>query len=119
MTEIFKDPAFHFIWLEVGDLPTSVDFYRQVLGFPVQDESGTFGVVHLEHGQVYLSPGTPKPFSGYIAIAVPDVERLRQRLLAHGLPVTEVIDEGWAQYINVIDPNGYRLILLQPTTEAG
>lgn len=117
MAETLQDPSFHFIWLEVSDLLRTVDFYREMLGFPVQDETGAFGIVHLAHGQIYLSPGTPRPFSGYFAIAVPDIEAMRQRLLQQGIQAPEPTDEGWARYLNLVDPDGYRLILLQPAEE--
>ena len=115
----YSDPSLHFLWLEVTDLRTSVDFYRETLGFPVQEDvpgatPGAFAIVHLAQTRIYLAPGAPRGMGMHIAIAVPDVDALHQRLVAHGVKAPPVLDEGWARYINLLDPDGYRLYLLRP-----
>ncbi len=114
MSTPFSEPSLHFLWLEVTDLRKSVDFYRETLGFPVQDDVGQFAIVHLAQSKIYLAPGAPRGLGMYVAIAVPDIEVLSQRLRLHGLAVAAPVDEGWARYINIMDPDGYRLLLLQP-----
>jgi catechol 2,3-dioxygenase-like lactoylglutathione lyase family enzyme len=108
-----SEPSLHFLWLEVTDLQRSVDFYRETLGFPVQDQPGPFAIVHLGQAPLYLAPGAPRGLGLYIAIAVPDIEAMYRRLDERRYPVAPPVDEGWARYLNVIDPDGYRLILLQ------
>ncbi len=114
-----REPSLHFLWLEVTDLRKSVDFYRETLGLPVQDEAlgaapGAFAIVHLAQQKIYLAPGAPRGMGMYIAIALPDIDAMHQRLLAHGLSVPPPVDEGWARYINLFDPDHYHLLLLQP-----
>ena len=114
-----SDPSLHFLWLEVTDLRTSIDFYREILGFPVQDEvpgaaPGAFAIVHLAQTRLYLAPGAPRGMGMHIAIAIADVDAMHQRLLDHGVKAPPPVDEGWARYINLLDPDGYRLYLLKP-----
>lgn len=109
-----QNPSLHFLWLEVTDLRQTVDFYRETLGFPVQDDAGAFAIVHLAQTKIYLAPGAPRGLGMYIAIAVADIDAFCQRLRLHGLAAPAPIDEGWAKYINLMDPDGYRLLLLQP-----
>lgn len=115
MSEPVYEPSLHFLWLEVTDLQRSVDFYRETLGFPVQGDPGPFAIVHLGRAPLYLAPGAPRGLGLYIAIAVPDIEAMYRRLSERRYPTSPPVDEGWARYLNVTDPDGYRLILLQPT----
>ncbi len=117
MTPPYQDPRLQFLWLLVQNLRSSVDFYRDVLGFPVQDEVGNFAVVHLANSQLYLAPGQPAGEGLQIAIAVPDVDALQQRLSAHQINLSAPVDAGWARYLELNDPDGYHLILLQPHTD--
>ena len=114
MSSPAQDPSLHFLWLEVSDLRKSVDFYRDTLGFPVQDDGGAFAIVHLAQAKIYLAPGAPRGMGMYIAIAVNNIDTFSQRLRLHSLAVTAPVDEGWAKYINLLDPDGYRLLVLQP-----
>ena len=109
------EPTLHFVWLEVSDLARSVDYYRAVLGFPVQEQPGNLAVVHLGNSKLYLAAGRPLPASVFVAIAVPNLDERLSRLREHGVHAPEPTDEGWARYVNLLDPDGYRLILLQET----
>lgn len=114
MSSPTQDPSLHFLWLEVTDLRKSVDFYRETLGFPVQDDVSAFAIVHLAQSKIYLAPGAPRGLGMYIAIAIADIEAFCQRLRLRGLAVAAPVDEGWAKYVNLMDPDGYRLLVLQP-----
>lgn len=114
MSSPAQNPSLHFLWLEVTDLARSVDYYRDTLGFPVQDDSNTFAIVHLAESKIYLAPGAPRGLGMYIAIAIADIDAFCQRLRLRGLAVAAPIDEGWAKYVNLTDPDGYRLLVLQP-----
>ena len=118
MTPSYQDPHLQFLWLQVQNLRSSVDFYRDTLGFPVQDEFDNFAVVHLANSQIYLAPGPPASGCLQIAIAVPDVDALRQRLSTHQIYLSAPTDAGWARYLEMNDPDGYHLILLQPHTDS-
>lgn len=117
MSLIKKDPSLHFIWLEVSDIQRSIDFYRETLGLPVEGDHESFATVHLANSKLYLAPGMPLGMNMYIALAVPDIDAMHERLLSHDMSVSEPINEGWARYINLIDPDGYRLLLLDPVAE--
>ncbi len=110
-------PALHFVWLEVSDLSRSSVFYGQTLGLPVQETEGAFVVVTLHGASLYLAPGHPTPGNMYLAIAVADIDLLYQHLLEQGLDVSSPQDEGWARYLELTDPDGYRLLLLTPAQE--
>jgi len=112
----YRDPELHFLWMEVSNLTQAVWFYREVLGFPVQDDTPDLAVVHLANSKLYLAPGSPRGLGLHIALAVDDIDRMAARLRDHGLSVDSPVDEGWARHISFTDPEGYRLILLQPTT---
>jgi catechol 2,3-dioxygenase-like lactoylglutathione lyase family enzyme len=115
MTEQETRPALQFIWLEVADLARAAAFYGEALGFPVVEETDAFVVIDLAGPQLYLALGAPNPGSMYLAIAVPDIDLLYQRMLEAGLKVASPQEEGWARYIEYTDPDGYRLLLLTPT----
>jgi len=105
-------PSLHFVWLEVSDLPRSRSFYGDELGFSVDESNDAFIVVSLGASSLYLAQGRPTPTSMYLAIAVPDIDQLYQRLLERGMDAPSPTDEGWARYIELADPDGYRLLLL-------
>ena len=117
MAATYQDPDLAFVWLEVSNLSHSVNFYRQTLGFPVTDETGAFAIVHLAHTRIYLGQGAPRGMGMYLAINVPDVDAKAEYMRRNGLAVTAPIDEGWARYLDVIDPDGYRLLIMQIASE--
>ncbi len=114
MTTKTVQPTLQFVWLEVTDLNRAADFYGGSLGFPIVEETDAFIVVDLDATRLYLASGRPSPGSMYLAIAVPDIDLLYQRMLEAGLKVASPQDEGWARYIEYQDPDGYRLLLLTP-----
>jgi len=105
-------PSLHFVWLEVSDLSRSRFFYGDKLGFSVDESNDAFIVASLGASSLYLAQGQPAAASMYLAIAVPDIDLLYQRLLARGVKAPTPTDEGWARYIELTDPDGYRLLLL-------
>ena len=111
-------PALQFVWLEVSDLARAREFYGETLGLPVQETGGEFLMVSLAGAFLYLAPGYPTPGNMYLAIAVPDIDLLYQHLLEQGEEVASPEDEGWARYIEMTDPDGYRLLLLTPAEDA-
>ncbi len=117
MPPINSDPALHFVWLEVSDLERSIDFYRETLGLVVQEDTDRFAIVKLTNSKLYLAPGRPLGMNMYIAIAVSNIDIMHERLIDHNMNVNAPTDEGWARYINLIDPDGYRLLLLEPAEE--
>jgi len=117
MPPINTDPSLHFIWLEVSDLKRSIHFYRETLGLVIEQESDSFAIVELNNSKLYLAPGRPLGMHMYIAIAVNNIDIMYERLLDHDINISAPTDEGWARYINLIDPDGYKLLLLEPDAE--
>ena len=109
-------PALQFVWLTVSDLNRSVRFYSDTLKFPVQVQNNAFAIVQLGESALYLAVGEATPGNMHLAISVEDVDAFHQQLQAQGLPVTPPEDEGWARYINLLDPDGYQLLILTRTT---
>ncbi len=117
MTHPNAQPVLQFVWLQVADLTRAREFYGDTLGLPVTAPGSDFIVVDLGETSLYLAAGKPQPASMYLAIAIPDIDLLYQRLLEQGLDVASPQDEGWARYIELTDPDGYQLLLLTPTEE--
>lgn len=107
-------PALQFVWLEVSDLDRARTFYGQTLGLPVQENGDAFVVASLQGADLYLAPGSPTPGNMYLAIAVADIDQFHQQLVAKGLDLPAPSDEGWARYIELTDPDGYRLLFFTP-----
>ncbi|RME85101.1 MAG: VOC family protein [Caldilineae bacterium] len=113
-----RDPELAFIWLEVSDLQRAVEFYRGPLGLPVQEPRQNLAIVHLGNTRIYLAAGTPREGGMYLALSFADVDALHRRLQEYDIPAKPPIDEGWARYIDVTDPDGHRLLLMGPPTSS-
>lgn len=122
--------------LQVFDMPTSVRFYRDVLGFeiiassPREGDHFDWGLLRLNNTHVMLNtayeqdsrPDRPVPtqVSAHgdtcLYFRCPDVEGAYQHLLAHGIDVKEpkVAPYGMKQ-LYVSDPDGYGLCFQWPT----
>jgi glyoxylase I family protein len=120
--------------LQVFDMPTSIHFYRDILGFEVVNTSRPgehFGWALLRlHGvelmlnTAYESDQRPLvPDPNRIAahadtglyFACPDVEGAYQQLRAKGLDVKQpVIQTYGMKQLNVTDPDGYNLCFQWP-----
>jgi glyoxylase I family protein len=121
--------------LQVFDMPTSVRFYRDVLGFEVvqtsQREGDQFdwGLLRLNDAEVMLNTAyeqeyrPPGPDSARVAahrdtclyFGCPDVDAVYRHLRAHGMDVQEpkVAPYGMKQ-LYVDDPDGYGLCFQWP-----
>lgn len=124
--------------LAVFDMPASIRFYRDVLGFELADTSAPgddFGwaLLRRDGTEVMLNsafePGRrpPEPDSARIAahgdvtiyFGCPDVEGAYEHLRAHGVEVRppEVASYGMKQ-LYVRDPDGFGLCFQWPAAEA-
>jgi glyoxylase I family protein len=122
---------------EVFDMPTSIAFYRDVLGFQVISTSGpapNFGWALLSLNGVELMlntaydegkrPSTPDParFAAHSDTAIyfgcPDLDAAYTHLRARSIPVKEprVAHYGMKQ-LYVSDPDGYNLCFQWPATQ--
>ena len=106
------------LWLR--DLPRSVDFLTQVLGFEVADQNEKIIRVGINGGgpgksmDLIHTPDAAKGVNGlgtvhHVAMAIPDGESqldVRARLVEMGFQVTEVRDRQYFQSIYFREPGG-------------
>jgi glyoxylase I family protein len=118
--------------LQVYDMPRSVRFYRDVLGFEVHSTSPVLGQdrfhwAWLQLGGAELMLNTAYEFDNerpaepdrsrsaahndtVLYFACPDIEDAYQELCAKGVPVKEPVITGYGmKQIYVEDPDGYAL----------
>ena len=129
--------ALHGIWplLQVFDMPTSLAFYRDVLGFVVKQtappaaevEGDQFGWVWLMHGETELMlntaydpdevrPGLPDAArvaahgDTALFIGCPDVDGLYQHVLSRGVSADPPEITGYGMHkLELRDPDGFVL----------
>jgi predicted enzyme related to lactoylglutathione lyase len=106
-----------FIWLEVNSIKESIEFYRDMLGLPVDDsdaegeppmatvKAGKLKVILAEEFKPMITRG--RGINLFINIS--DVDQYYQELKSRGMRLEPPADEGWGgRFITVKDPDGYR-----------
>jgi catechol 2,3-dioxygenase len=121
------------VHLKVSDLDRAEAFYRDVLGFEVQqhfDSSAAFlsaGGYHHHIGlNIWQSRGGPPPAPGttglfHLAILYPtraDLATAVKRVLEQGVPLTGASDHGVSEAIYLHDPDGNGIELYRDRDEA-
>ncbi len=110
--------------LSVSDLPASIAFYTQRLGFRVGFTAGDpirIAGVGLGFGSIHLRQGTPSPTSAGVYLVVDDVDGLYEQQRSNGVSIASAPARkpwGLREY-EVRDPDGYTLTFGQhvPATE--
>ena len=123
--------------LNVRDMKTSVDFYKDVLGFEVAverpDGSGTFftcGKIHHDLALFQAPPDAAPVTSGglglnHMALQVEDFDTLKEfyhHLNDSGVEIDRTTDHGMSRSIYLNDPDGNGIELFcnsQDTSEEG
>jgi glyoxylase I family protein len=120
--------------LQVFDMPTSIHFYRDILGFEVVNTSGPgddvgWALLRLNGVEVMLNTAyesderPPVPDANRVSahadtglyFGCPDVEQAYVQLRIKGLAVEEpVIRTYGMKQLNVTDPDGYNLCFQWP-----
>lgn len=117
--------------LQVFDMPTSVRFYRDVLGFeiiqtttPRDGDQFDWGLLRLGETELMLNtaheqderPAQPDPerIAAHRDVCLyfgcPDVDRAYRHLLSHGIDVEEPQIAPWgSKQLYLRDPDGYTL----------
>ena len=116
--------------LQVFDMPTSVRFYCDVLGFeivqttPREGDQFDWGLLRLNETEVMLNtayeqderPASPDPAriaahrDTCLYFGCPDVDGAYRYLLAHGIDVEEPQIAPWgSKQLYLRDPDGYQL----------
>ena len=109
------------VHLKVADLPRSIAFYRDALGFDLMEQMGnsaaflSAGGYHHHIGlNTWESHGGPPPAPGttglyHFAILYPsrlELARALQRLVDHGVAIDGASDHGVSEAIYLRDPDG-------------
>jgi len=117
--------------LTVRDIQRSMDWYRDVVGFTVDqryDRDGKLQAVALRAGDVRLMIGQDDGAKGWERVkgegfslqftTAQDVDEIAQRIKGHGGTVlSEPADMPWgARVFRVADPDGFRLSISSPRT---
>jgi catechol 2,3-dioxygenase-like lactoylglutathione lyase family enzyme len=106
------------VYVYVSDMQRSADFYRELLGIPLDGDGewqeavlgGIRFALHRAHeGIGPLSAGTI-----HLNLEVADLVAATERLRAAGVEVAETMREDWGAAARIADPDGYELYLFQP-----
>jgi glyoxylase I family protein len=120
--------------LQVFDMPTSIRFYRDVLGFAVAqtsapDDSFTWARLRRDGAEIMLNtayddderPAVPDPGrvvghgDAALFFGCPDIDGAYRHLRANGLEVAEpVVREYGMKQLYVRDPDGFELCFQSP-----
>jgi uncharacterized glyoxalase superfamily protein PhnB len=104
-------------YLRVADAARSVAFYRDVLGFSVQDVQADFGMpalAEVAHGPARIQFGNASTSSAVprvIFFATDDVAAMHEAVTAHGGTPTALENVNWIKMrmFEVRDPDGHTL----------
>jgi lactoylglutathione lyase len=106
------------VYLYVTDVERSLDFYRDVLGIPLEGDAdwaeatfpdGLRFALHRAHEGVDLGSGGVR-----IDFEVADIDEAAERLRAAGVAVERMKREEWGSACEARDPDGYLVELYQP-----
>lgn len=107
------------VFYQVCNMERSIAFYEGVLGFTLKRrEANDWVEFDLGNGELALAGELaipPKQGGGTLVLRTSDVSTLRDRLSEAGGQVGDVEDMGGAMSLEFTDPDGNRLVALQPT----
>ena len=105
------------VYLYVRDVAASRAFYRDLLGIPLAGDrhwqeaelGGTRFALHEWH------EGIGEPSSGTVRLSfqVDDLDDAMRTLRGAGIEPGEAIRDTWGAAVELVDPDGYRVHLLQ------
>jgi catechol 2,3-dioxygenase-like lactoylglutathione lyase family enzyme len=107
------------VWYHVRDLEAARDFYTRKLGF-TETYVAEDGWVEIERGdmRVALAEGEPQPDGPVASIDVDDVKAVAEELRAAQVELGTVLElHEEVRMVDVFDPDGNRLQLVQPLHE--
>jgi catechol 2,3-dioxygenase-like lactoylglutathione lyase family enzyme len=107
------------VYLYVRDVARSRAFYGDLLGVPLEgdehwqeaDLGGTRFALHEWHDGV----GEPSSGTVHLSFEVAHLETAMRELREAGVEPGEVIRDVWGAAVDVVDPDGYRVHLFQPS----
>ena len=97
--------------LDVQDLPASVQYYVEVLGFELYVETPTLGIVESDGHQVHLRQGGDDSAVARVWIGVEDIAGLYEQYRAKGVKIAqEPTNYSWAYQMMIRDLDGNLLV---------
>jgi len=107
------------VYLYVRDLEAAVEFFRDRLGIPIEQEDATWAEATLGETRFALHAwheGAPEPGSGGVRISfrVGDVDSVAAELREAGVDVGPVHREDYGTHCDVVGPEGYVVSLFAP-----
>ena len=106
------------VYLIVRDMERSLAFYRDLLGIPLEGDDdwveAELGGVRFALHLTYEDAGEPSSGTVNIDFEVADADAAAERVRAAGFEARETMRAEWGTAYEVVDPDGYRLYLLQP-----
>ena len=117
-----------YILLSVADVPTSRDFYHDLLGYRPIEDSQTFCLFVLENGMklgLWDERGMTPPIQGTggFEFGIPvdsedEVDRVAADWLARGISIIQPpVTMDFGRTFTALDPDGHRLRVLHPGTQ--
>jgi len=124
--------------LQVFDMPTSLNFYRDILGFEIDQSSGQgdnvdwvllkLNEIELMLNTAYEEPNRPSApdlnrnaahSDTILYFSCPDIDTAYSYLIGKGLDIKtpEVTGYGW-KALNLYDPDGYHLCFHYPIKDS-
>ncbi len=106
-----------FIMFQVSNLSRSIEFYRDVLGLPLEIASEEYHWAEFNCGNVTLAlhatpHGCGTPASTRIALAVEDIDAAYEELVAKHADVAQhPQDHGVCRAFDIRDPDGNMILL--------
>ncbi|MFY9559186.1 MAG: VOC family protein [Terriglobales bacterium] len=108
------------VTLKVASMPTSVRFYRDLLGLEITygGEDGCFSSLRTKHAKdaiLNLEWGKPDNQWGRLIFYVADVDAFWTYLKERGLDPERARDASWGErYFHLSDPDGHELSFAHP-----
>ena len=106
------------VYLIVRDVERSAAFYRDVLGIPLEGDSdwveADLGGTRFALHHWYEGADEPNGSGIHVDFRVDDLEEAMERVRAAGYEVREMMRDVWGAACEVVDPDGYRVYLVQP-----
>ena len=97
--------------LDVQDLPASIQYYVEALGFELYVETPALGIVESNGHQLHLRQGGPDSAAARVWIGVEDIVVLYERYRARNVKIEqEPTTYSWAYQMIVEDLDGNLLV---------
>ncbi|MFN8121828.1 MAG: VOC family protein [Thermoleophilia bacterium] len=109
------------VFYQVCNMDRSVTFYRDTLGLPLARREGNdwaefdAGAINLAlSGELAVAP---QRGGATVVLRVEGIDEIAASLKAAGTVVGSVDDLGGARMVDVYDPDGNQVVLMEPTAE--